>query len=202
MPRAFADIAFTPSVKAAQTRYGSREANSHFEFDAGAHNEFTKREVEFISTRDSFYIATVAESGWPYLQHRGGPTGFLKVLDARTIGFGDFRGNMQYLSVGNLAANDRVSLILLDYAKRRRLKIWGRARIVNAAEGADLLMRLDTPDYHARVERAVVIHVEAFDWNCPQHITRRYSEAEVQQLLAALIEENKALKAALNKETT
>ena len=198
MSTAFADIAFTPSVKAAQSRYGSRDANRGFELAEDARNELTEREARFIAARDSFYQATVAESGWPYVQHRGGPAGFLKVLDARTIGYADFRGNVQYLSAGNLAANERVSLILMDYANRRRLKIWGRARIVHADEQPELVARLEVPGYRARVERGIVIQVEAWDWNCPQHITQRYSKAEVERRMAPLIEENRNLKAKID----
>ena len=141
------------------------------------------RESTFIEARDGFYQATVNEDGWPYVQFRGGPSGFLKVLDDRTIGYADFRGNVQYISVGNLAANDRVSLILMDYPNRRRLKIWARARIVHHDEDPELLERLEVPTYRARVERAVVLTVEAFDWNCPQHITPRFTEAEVEEVL-------------------
>ena len=202
MSTAFADIAFTPSVKAAQQRYGSREANLGFELAPDVRNELTKRETAFITARDSFYQATVSESGWPYVQHRGGPAGFLKVLDARTIGYADFRGNVQYLSAGNLGANERVALILMDYANRRRLKIWGRARIVHAEDDPALVAQFEVPGYRARVERGIVIHVEAYDWNCPQHITQRFSKAEVEARLASLIEENRALKSELDAART
>ena len=195
MASAFADIAFTPSVKAAQNLYGSRQANLGFESSEDRRNLLTEREAEFIAERDSFYQATVSESDWPYVQHRGGPKGFLKVLDERTIGFADFRGNVQYLSVGNLNANDRISMILMDYPNRRRLKIWGRVRIVHEADEPDLIAQLEVATYRARVERGMVIHVEAFDWNCPQHITPRYSESEVDTLLAPVLEENRLLKA-------
>ena len=154
----------------------------------------TAREAEFIAERDSFYQATVSEIGWPYVQHRGGPAGFLKVLDERTIGFADFRGNVQSLSVGNLNTNDRISLILMDYPNRRRLKIWGRVRIVRENENPELIMQSEVLSYRARVECGIVIHVEAYDWNCPQHITPRYSEAEVEKLNAPLLEENRRLK--------
>ena len=197
MSIAFADIAFTPSVKAAQQRYGSRDANRSFELAEDARNELTERETRFIAARDSFYQATVSESSWPYVQHRGGPAGFLKALDARTLGYADFRGNVQYLSAGNVAVNARVSLILMDYANRRRLKLWGRARIVHATDDPALLAQLETPVYRGRVERAIVIRVEAVDWNCPQHITRRFTRAEVERQMAPLIEENCALKAQL-----
>jgi uncharacterized protein len=196
---AFADIAFTPSVKAAQSRYGSREANRGFELADDAYNELTAREARFIAERDSFYQATVSESGWPYVQHRGGPAGFLKVLDARTIGYADFRGNVQYLSVGNLAANDRISLILVDYANRRRLKLWGRARIIHADADPELMAQLEMAGYRARVERGIVITIEAYAWNCPQHITQRFSKAEVERLMAPVVEENRRLKSRLDE---
>jgi predicted pyridoxine 5'-phosphate oxidase superfamily flavin-nucleotide-binding protein len=197
MANAFAEITFTSSVKATQSLYGSREKNTRFEKAEDARNQLTEQESEFVANRDSFYQATVSESGWPYVQHRGGPKGFLKVLDDRTIGFADFRGNIQYLSVGNLNANNRISLILMDYPNRRRLKIWGRARIVHENEDSDLVARLDVPSYRARVERAIVIHVEAYDWNCPQHITPRYSQADIELLIAPLHEEIRELKSQL-----
>ena len=195
MPRAFADITFTAAVKAAQSRHGSREANRRAEQADDANDTLGPFEADFIGARDSFYQASVGEGGWPYVQHRGGPAGFLKVLDGRSIGYADFRGNLQYLSVGNLAGNERISLILMDYANRRRLKIWGRARVLERDDegAAELLARLEMPAYRARVERAVVIEVEAFDWNCPQHITRRYTQAEVEALLQPLRDENRRL---------
>jgi ferredoxin-NADP reductase/predicted pyridoxine 5'-phosphate oxidase superfamily flavin-nucleotide-binding protein len=186
MARKFAEITFTPAVKAAQTRYGSRAANERFERAEDPGNTLSEVEAAFIEARDGFYQATVNEDGWPYVQFRGGPPGFLKVLDERTIGYADFRGNIQYLSVGNLAANDRIAMILMDYPNRRRLKIWARARIVHHDEDPELLARLEVPTYRARVERAVVMTVEAVDWNCPQHITPRFSEAEIDELTAPL----------------
>lgn len=197
MPNAFASICFTNSVKAAQTRYGSRERNQGFELSDDPRNTLGEFESEFIASRDSFYQATVSENGWPYVQHRGGPKGFLKVLDARTIGFADFRGNRQYISVGNLNANARISLILVDYANRRRLKIWGTTRIAHQEEEPNLIARLEASTYRARVERGIVIQVEAYEWNCPQHITPRYSEEEMQAILQPLIEENQRLQALL-----
>jgi hypothetical protein len=143
----------------------------------------TERETHFIAARDGFYQATVSETGWPYVQFRGGPAGFLKVLDGRTIGYADFRGNVQYVSVGNLLTDARVALILMDYANRSRLKILGRARLVEESEDAALPARLAVPGYPSRVERAVLITVEAYDWNCPQHITPRYTEAEFREHL-------------------
>jgi uncharacterized protein len=194
MATAFAELTFTPSVKAAQSFYGSREKNSRFELAEETRNQLTGAEGDFIGERDSFYQATVSESGWPYIQHRGGPKGFLKVLDDRTLGFADFRGNVQYLSVGNLTANDRISLILMDYPNRQRLKIWGHARIVHEIDDPELMAKLDLPAYKAKVERGIIIHIEALDWNCPQHITQRYSKAEVDGLIAPLLEEIRLLK--------
>ncbi|WP_028451671.1 2Fe-2S iron-sulfur cluster-binding protein [Chitinilyticum aquatile] len=186
MPRAFAAITFTDSVKAAQSRYHSRESNQGFELAEDSRSEITPREAEFIAARDSFYMATVNENGWPYVQHRGGPAGFLKVLDEHTLGFADFRGNVQYLSVGNLNANDKISIILMDYPNRRRLKLWGRVRIVHEIDDPALIAALESPAYRARIDRAMVITVEAWDWNCPQHITPRYSDADIEQLMAPL----------------
>ena len=200
MATAFAEIAFTPSVKAAQTLYGSREKNTRFELAEDARNQLTEHEIEFIAERDSFYQATVSESGWPYVQHRGGPKGFIKVLDKRSIGFADFRGNVQYLSVGNLNADNRISLILMDYANRRRLKLWGRAHIVHESDDPELVAQLEVPTYRARVERGIVIRIEALDWNCPQHITPRYYKDEVDSLVAPLLEEIQQLKAQLEKQ--
>ncbi len=140
--------------------------------------QLTDRESQFIAERDSFYVASVGENGWPYVQFRGGPEGFLKVLDDRTLGFADFRGNLQYITTGNISSDNRVALFLMDYANRQRLKIMARAEIFDADKRPDLVEQLEDPNYLARVERAVVYHVEAFDWNCPQHITARWTEEE------------------------
>ena len=193
MSRAFADISFTDSVKAAQSLYGSREANRGFEQVEEKRDYLLDKDIEFIAARDSFYQATISENGWPYVQHRGGPAGFLRVLDEKTIGYADFSGNAQYLSVGNLFASDRISLILMDYANRRRLKIWGRAKIVHEIDNPKLIAQLEMGSYRAQVERAVVITVEAVEWNCPQHITPRFTEKEVQFFLSQLQEENRTL---------
>ncbi len=171
MSRAYSDLTFTPAVRSMQTRMGSRSALAPLDQSDDRRDVLTSEEAEFIHARDGFYQATVNESGWPYVQFRGGPAGFLKVLDAKTIGYADFRGNVQYISIGNLLGNDRVSIILMDYANRRRLKILGRVRLVSEDEDPDLMARLELPNYRAHVERAVVITVEAYDWNCPQHIT-------------------------------
>ena len=197
MATGFADLTFTASVTAAQVRYGGRAIDSGDELSAATEFGLTAEEIEFISERDSFYQATVSETGWPYVQHRGGPKGFLKVLDEQTIGYADFRGNRQYLSVGNLNADNRISMILINYPKRQRLKLWGRARIVHENEDAELIAQLQIPAYRARVERGIVIQIAAGAWNCPQHITQRYSKAEIEQLLTPLQMEIQALKAQL-----
>jgi predicted pyridoxine 5'-phosphate oxidase superfamily flavin-nucleotide-binding protein len=195
MARAFSEIAFTDTVKSMQSRYGSRTAYSKLDFAEDRRDILSDYEIEFLAERDSFYMATVGENGWPYVQHRGGPKGFLKVLDDKTFGFADFRGNKQYISVGNLSTDDRVSLFLMDYPNRQRLKLWARARIVHADEDAALVARLELPGYEARVERGIILTVEALDWNCPQHITPRYSKAEVDGLIAPLLDEIQVLKA-------
>ena len=200
MSRAFADIAFTPSVKAAQTLYGSREANRGFEMVPDKRDHLETRDIDFIVKRDSFYQSTVSENGWPYVQHRGGPEGFLKVIDAKTLAYADFSGNAQYLSVGNLFANDKIALILVDYANRRRLKIWGRAKIVHEHEQPDLIKKLADPSYQAPIERAVVITVEALEFNCPKHITPRYIEQEVQDYVGKFSEQVELLKEQLGAQ--
>ncbi len=179
MGHKFADIAFTPNVKAAQEANGSRGAYTRMEQGDEHHNIFGPNETAFIAARDSFYMATVSETGWPYVQHRGGPVGFMRVLDEKTIGVADFSGNRQYVSVGNLKGDDRVSLFLMDYPNRTRLKILGRLRIVGHDE-PDILEQLEPADYKARIERGFLITIEAFDWNCPQHITPRFTLAEIE----------------------
>lgn len=183
MARAFARIAFTPDVHEFQQRMGSRTAYRAAELGEPEQVQLGDFERAFIAARDSFYLATVGQDGWPYVQHRGGPPGFLRVLDHQTLGFADYAGNRQYISAGNLSGEERVSLFLMDYAGQRRLKIWGRARLVDAEQQPSVLERLDSPHYRARVERGMLITVEAFDWNCPKHITPRYTEAEVRRLL-------------------
>jgi ferredoxin-NADP reductase/predicted pyridoxine 5'-phosphate oxidase superfamily flavin-nucleotide-binding protein len=184
MARAFATIAFTPNVLAAQAQEGSRDAYQRALQGAVEPVALGRHEVAFIEARDSFYQGTVGETGWPYIQHRGGPPGFLKVLDGKTLGYADFSGNRQYISVGNLAGDDRISLFLMDYAAQRRLKIWGRARLINEDREPALLARLETPDFRARVERGVLITVEAFDWNCPKFITPRFTEQQVREVVS------------------
>jgi predicted pyridoxine 5'-phosphate oxidase superfamily flavin-nucleotide-binding protein len=182
MTYGFLDIASTPSVKAAQRANGSAAVWSSFEGDR-AFDRLGPDEAAFIAHRDSFYMASISESGWPYVQHRGGPPGFLKVLDERTLGFADFRGNRQYISLGNLTAESRVALILMDYPNRRRLKIYARAEVRELADDEELAAHLATPGYKGRAERAILLHLAAFDWNCPQHITPRFSAAELEPVL-------------------
>lgn len=208
MSYTFLDIASTPSVKAAQAANGSANLWGDFkgrrEFD-----RLTEAETAFIAERDSFYMATVGETGWPYIQHRGGAPGFLRVIDEKTLGFLDFRGNRQYISLGNAATNDRVALFLMDYPNRRRLKIFARIEVKNLADDAALIAKLTMPGYKAKPERAFLLHIEAFDWNCPQHITPRFSEAELESALAPVREklarleaENRALREKLNIAAT
>lgn len=180
--KTFDEVAFTPAVQAAQERYGSRAAYARRE-GAAAPEGLRRIEAEFLREADSFYLATVSETGWPYIQHRGGPRGFLKVLSPTRIAFADFRGNRQYVSVGNASKDDRASMIVMDYVNRRRLKLLGRLRFhdLGAAE-AGLVAAVDLPHYRARVERVAVFDVEALDWNCPQHITQRFTAEQFQAL--------------------
>jgi predicted pyridoxine 5'-phosphate oxidase superfamily flavin-nucleotide-binding protein len=184
MGRRFAELAFTPLVKAQQEKHGSRSAYERVENSVIPGARLGTPEQEMVRTRDSFYMASVSETGWPYIQHRGGPKGFLKVLDDRTLGFADLRGNKQYISVGNLQHDDRVALFLMDYPSQSRLKILGHAEIhEDDATARELLETLRMPEETTPAERAVLIHVEAFDWNCQQHITPRYTQAELSEML-------------------
>lgn len=183
MPHHFAKIAFTSSVKKVQEELGSRSSYARMEsVPDPVNHRLARAETEFITARNSLYMASVSETGWPYIQHRGGPTGFVRVLDESTIGFADLRGNRQYISVGNLITDDRVALFFMDYPNKTRLKLFGRARIVGL-EDDEVLPRLEMPDYRARIERGFVITVEGFDWNCPQHITERYTLDEVRAMM-------------------
>ncbi len=178
------NVAFTRAVKAIQEEKGSRRGYAKMEEKAGWKDNITEDLAQFIGERDSFYLGTANADGQPYIQHRGGKPGFLKVLDEKTLAFADFRGNRQYISSGNLSENDKAYLFLMDYPNRRRIKIWGRARVVE--DDADLLERLADSEYQAKPERAVVFEIEAWDVNCPQHITRRFTEAEVAEIVAPL----------------
>jgi predicted pyridoxine 5'-phosphate oxidase superfamily flavin-nucleotide-binding protein len=187
MPHAFAALAFTPSVKTAQERDGSRAAYAR-RFEAGGepfNDTLGEDEAGFIAACRSFYLATVSETGWPYVQHRGGPAGFVHVLDGKTLAFADYAGNRQLVTVGNLARNDRVALIMVDYARRTRLKLLGRLHHHDLGDDEALARRLAAPGYAARAQRAFVVTVEAFDWNCPQHIPQRFDAELVRDELAA-----------------
>ncbi|MEO1137878.1 MAG: pyridoxamine 5'-phosphate oxidase family protein [Pseudomonadota bacterium] len=207
MAKAFAELAFTDAVQAMQERQGSARMYARMlEDGAPADDRLGPNEVQFITMRDGFYQATVSETGWPYVQFRGGPRGFLKVLDDKTIAYADYRGNRQYISTGNLKGDDRIALILVDYPNSARIKILGHARISDDPELIDQLM---DDGYKARPERAVVITVDGFDWNCPQHLPVRLTMDELapilepfQQELAQLRAENTALKAKLENDQT
>ncbi len=168
MAQVFSDIAFTAAVKAQQTRLGSRASYARWEQKRGFADRITPELIDFIAERNSFYLGTASADGRPYIQHRGGPPGFLKVLDEHTLGFADLGGNRQYISLGNLSENDRAFLFLMDYENPARIKIWGRARIVE--DDPELLQRLTDPDAGGRAERAILFQVEAWDANCRQHI--------------------------------
>ncbi|MFB8007233.1 pyridoxamine 5'-phosphate oxidase family protein [Nocardia sp. NPDC056000] len=182
----YAQVAFTPAVREHQREHGSLRAYERMAAVPEVPDRLGPNEALFIAERDSFYLATVGETGWPYIQHRGGPRGFLKVINANTLGFADFRGNKQYISRGNLDHDGRVALFLMDYAARTRLKIMGRARVVEAQQDPDLIAALGDKDYPARIERALLIEVEAFDWNCSQHIPELYPREEVLEAVQSL----------------
>ena len=184
MAAKFMQLVLTPAVQTAQERYfGKHQVVA----SAPERDPFTGDEAAFIAHSDSFYMATTNSDGWPYLQHRGGPAGFLKVLGPHQLGFADFKGNRQLLSTGNLDGDDRVALFLMDYANRERLKILGHARVLDARENANLADQLSpTPDLRSKIERLFLIEVVSFDWNCPQYITPRFTEAEVEKQIAPL----------------
>lgn len=196
MPRQFGTIAFTPAVKAMQEKMGSRENYERFVATGADNNSIDPDLAKFIASMDGFYLGTVTANGYPYIQFRGGKPGFLKVLNDRTLGFADFRGNVQYISVGNLSENDRAFLFLMDYRHRRRLKVIGRAHIVE--DDPQILDRVRDPDYPATVERAIVFEIEGWDWNCPQHIPIRYSAADIEAMQARIRELENMLAAANN----
>lgn len=207
MAKNFAALVFTDSVKALQEKAGSRTSYARMEKQTYV-DGLTENEVTFIAQRDSFYMASIGENNFPYIQHRGGPKGFVKVLDAKRIGFIDFRGNMQYISVGNIATNNNVALIMVDYPSRTRLKILAKAEIVELKDDAALYNLLDLTEYKFKPERMMVFNVEAYDWNCPQHITPRYTVEDITEAFASqhqhiemLETEIKSLKAKLKEGT-
>jgi uncharacterized protein len=197
----FGKLAFTPLVKKLQELYGSRTQYERMEKSSASEDRLTEFEKEFLAGRDTFYWATTGVTGWPYVQHRGGPKGFLKVIDERTLAFADFRGNKQYISTGNLMSDDRVAIILVDYPRQARLKILGHVEIFEGAKAENWLARVRVPGYKAVIERVFVIHIDAYDWNCPQHITPRYTAEEIREAMHATEEklsvlelENKGLR--------
>jgi uncharacterized protein len=201
------DIAFTPSVKAVQARRGTREVFAKIEARGGFRTEITPKLITFLSEVDTAYLATANAAGQPYAQHRGGPKGFIRALDETTLGFADYAGNSQYITLGNLAENDQAFLFLMDYAHRRRVKIWGRAWAVESDR--ELILRLIPEGYAAHVERAILFEVKAWDVNCPRHISQKLDAADVARTLADLqvrIErleaENTRLRAATHAATT
>jgi uncharacterized protein len=205
MGKSFAKIAFTPLVQKQQALHGSRSMYERVEKSGPPGDRLTSDERRFIAARDSFYMASTSETGWPYIQHRGGLPGFIHVLDDQTIAFADLRGNKQYISVGNLQHDDRVALFFMDYPNQTRLKILGHAEIREGAEAEELVRQLRSPEEKSPIERVIVAHVDAFDWNCPQHITPRYTGEEImafmeptRQRIADLEAENKRLRVQLD----
>jgi uncharacterized protein len=188
MPYTFGSLVFTPVIKALQERYGSRRQYAKREASSFAPDGLGPSEIELLAGADSFYMASVGATGWPYVQHRGGPQGFLKVIDGHTIAFADFGGNRQFITAGNLMTDDRVALILVDYPRQARLKFLGHVKIMEGAEAKEWVAKLHDPAYDAVVDRVFVIHVEAFDWNCQQHITPRFTEEQIRAALAPVEE--------------
>ena len=182
----FGSLVFTPLVKALQEKYGSRRQYERMEADNTSPARLGPGESAFLAEQDTFYMATIGATGWPYVQHRGGPKGFLKAIDDHTIAFDDFRGNKQYISTGNLMTDERVALILVDYPRQARLKILGRAKVFEGDAAKDWNAKLRDRGYKAIVERAYVIQVEAFDWNCQQHITPRFTTEQIREALVPL----------------
>jgi uncharacterized protein len=196
MSRSFAERAFTPLVKKQQEQHGSRRQYARMAEVGEAGDRLTDFEREFIAECDGFYMASTGETGWPYIQYRGGEKGFLHVLDDETLGFADLRGNKQYITMGNLEHDNRVALFFMDYAHQLRLKILGRAVIHESdAAAAELIAKLKVPGEKTPTEHAVIIHVEAFDWNCPQHITPRFTQEELTGTLEPIRKRMEALEA-------
>ncbi|MCS3795063.1 pyridoxamine 5'-phosphate oxidase family protein [Niastella sp. OAS944] len=180
----YASLAFTDAVRDMQEKLGSRKSYARLEKRSYV-DGLTENEIVFISSRDSFYMASIGENGYPYIQHRGGPKGFIKVLDTKRLGFIDYKGNAQYITVGNIANNNNVALIMIDYPTRTRLKLYAKARIIELEEDPVLYAQLDLEGYQFRPERMMVFDVDAYDWNCQQHITPRYSIEEINKAFAS-----------------
>jgi predicted pyridoxine 5'-phosphate oxidase superfamily flavin-nucleotide-binding protein len=209
MAHNFGSLLFTPVIKALQERHGSRRQYAKLADSVVSRDRLGPQESAFIADRDSFYIASVGETGWPYVQHRGGPKGFLRAIDESTIAFADFRGNKQYISTGNLTKDNRVALIMVDYPGQTRLKVLGHAEIFEGTQAGEWIERLRDPDYKASIERVFIIRIDAFDWNCPQHITPRFTAEQIKDALGPferrledLEQENKRLREALAQSST
>lgn len=200
MGHKFADILFSKPVKVIQSAMNSRANFEKWEKREDFNNRIDERVAAFVAARDSFYLGSVSLEGWPYIQHRGGPAGFLKVLDDKHLGFVDYSGNRQYISAGHFSVNNRVSLFLMDYPNRRRLKILGHITQVDPAN-TELLARLTDPGYPAKIERAYIISLAAFDWNCSQHITPRFDRSTIEAHMAPLLAELDELKRKLATTT-
>ena len=200
MSHGFADLMFTPAVQALQSENGSRASYARMQAQGDGNDALSEREAGFLRAADHFYLGTVSETGWPYVQHRGGPAGFIHVLSPNRIAFADFRGNQQFVSSGNASRNNRCAMIVMDYASQTRLKMIGRLRFVRLDDLEDELFDVaELADYRARVERVAVIDVEGFDWNCPQHITPRYTVDEIRERTQPLLDRIAELEAKLAK---
>lgn len=193
MAKNFTNFAFTDSVKAEQEARGSRQ--SYARMEEKDQYQIFHRETSFIAAQHGFYMSTVGENGWPYVQFRGGPTGFLKAIDNQTLAYADFSGNMQYISTGNLNTTNKAALILMDYSTRIRLKIWAETEILDPEENPDLLEIVSDPSYKAKVDRIIVFNIKGFDWNCPQHITPKFTIDQMKEL----VKQNPDLLEELNK---
>ena len=193
----YLEIATTDAVKHLQERWGSRSAYCRLETGPATHHQLGPDEIAFIEAQDTFFLASVNENGWPYIQHRGGPPGFLKVLGNNRLGFPDFKGNRQYLSFGNIVKIPRVSLFLIDYPGRARLKIFGQAKLVEGDSLPEELRKIENYPGAGNIERGIIIEVEAFDWNCPKYIVPRFTEAQVRSLVNPLVKRIEELEAEL-----
>ena len=194
----YASLAFTDAVRAMQEKLGSRKSYARLQ-ERSYVDGLTENEIVFISGRDSFYMASIGENGYPYIQHRGGPPGFIKVLDTKRLGIIDYKGNAQYITVGNMNNNNNVSLIMVDYPTRTRLKLYAKARVVQLEDDPALYAQLNVEGYQSRPDRMILFEVEAYDWNCPQHITPRYSIEEINKAFASQSEYISQLEAELKK---
>lgn len=186
MKKNFTELAFTENVKKQQEQYGTRNSYARMENSIERY-ELGQQEIDFIQARDSFYMATIGENGWPYVQHRGGIKGFVHILDKTTVAYADFQGNGQYISTGNLHGSNKTSIIMVNYPARQRLKIWAETKIITRGIDKSIEEKLDINNTSSKVERIVILNVQAFDWNCPQHITPRYTEDEISRMQQGIL---------------